>query len=119
MPHLCLEYTANVPQKIDFDTLFSELHHTLSDVGRIDIGNCKGRAVRLENYYVADGKADVAFVHLEVRLFAGRPDELKQQIAAALMNVLKAHFAQTGAGPAVQFSLEMRDVHQPTYLKAV
>lgn len=117
MPHLRLEYTANVQQKTGFDALFSELHHALANVGGINIGNCKGRAFRLDDYYVADGQAGVAFVHLDVRILAGRPDELKQTIGAALMDVLKAHYAPSGAGPEVQLSVEIQDIHKPAYFK--
>jgi len=117
MPHLRLEYTANVPQKVDFDALFSELHHTLANVGGASLGNCKGRAFRLDDYFVADGQAAVAFVHLDVRVLEGRSDEWKQTVGAALMNVLKAHYTPSGVGPAVQLTLEIQDIHKSAYFK--
>ncbi len=118
MPHLRLEYTANVPQKVDFQTLFADLQEALARVGGIPMANFKSRAYRLDTYRIADGSDDEAFVHLDVRMFEGRSDELKQAMLAAVMEVLKAHYAPTGAGPNVQVSVEIQDIRRAAYLKS-
>lgn len=117
MPHLRLEYTANVPQKVDFQALFADLQGTLARVGGIPMANFKSRAYRLDNYRIADGNADQAFVHLDIRMFEGRPDELKQAMLAAVMDVLKAHYPPVDGGPNVQLSVEIQDIRRAAYLK--
>lgn len=116
MPHLRLEYTANVPQKVDFRALLAELQHTMSEVGNIPIGNFKGRAYRLDDYCMADGASGKSFVHLDVQLLEGRPVELKQKIGEALMGVLKARYAAALAH-GLELSVELRDIQKATYLK--
>jgi len=118
MPHLRLEYTANIAQKVDFQALFADLQGALSRVGGIPMANFKSRAYRLDAYRIAEGSPDQAFVHLDIRMFEGRPDDLKQAMLAAVMDVLKSHYAATGAGPEIQFSVEIQDIRRAAYLKS-
>lgn len=118
MPHLRLEYTANIPHKVDSQALFADLQEALARVGGIPMANFKSRAYRLDAYRIADGSPDQAFVHLDIRMFEGRPDELKQAMLAAVMDVLKAHYPPTEAGPNVQLSVEIQDIRRVAYLKS-
>jgi 5-carboxymethyl-2-hydroxymuconate isomerase len=117
MPHLRLEYTANVPQKVDFKALLSELQQTMSEVGNIPIANFKSRAYRLDDYCMADGASEKSFVHLDVQFLEGRPIELKQRIGEALMGVLKARYAPALAH-GLELSVELRDIQRAAYIKS-
>lgn len=117
MPHLTLEYTDNIKQQIDFKDLFTGLHQVLADVGAIPLGNCKSRAVRLVHYYIADGDSRHAFVHLVIRLLAGRPIEQKQEIARQSLAILKDAFASSLAEFELQISVEIHDIERSTYSK--
>jgi 5-carboxymethyl-2-hydroxymuconate isomerase len=118
MPHLTLEYTGNIEQEIDFDDLFGKLHRILAGVGAIRLDNCKSRAWRLDHYYIADGGAQHAFVHLVMRFLAGRPRELKQEIGRQSLTILKEAFAPSLAELELQISVEIQDIERSTYLKA-
>lgn len=37
---------------------------------------------------------------------------------AAVMDVLKAHYAPTGTGPTAQLSVEIQDIRRAAYLKS-
>ena len=50
-------------------------------------------AIRLEDYVIADGKADDAFVNVTVKMGAGRSAEFKREFFTALFEKIKAHFA--------------------------
>jgi 5-carboxymethyl-2-hydroxymuconate isomerase len=118
MPHLRLEYTANVPQKVDFSDLLAELQQTMSEVGNIPIANFKSRAYRLEDYCMADGASGKSFVHLDVQFLEGRPLELKQRIGEALMGALKARYAPAIAQGGLELSVELREIQRAVYFKA-
>ena len=81
MPHLTLEYSANVPE-LDFVALFAELHAILSELGGVRVQNLKSRVVRTDAYYVGEGQPENAFVHLNVALLAGRSPQWKREIGA-------------------------------------
>lgn len=116
MPHLTLEYTKNMEQEIDFDDLFPRLHQALVDVAAIPIGNCKSRASRLDNYYVADGSPQHAFVHLAIRFMEGRSAELKRNIGRGCLAVLE-ELCCSPAGLELQITVEIQDIVRTTYFK--
>ncbi|MCL6467349.1 MAG: 5-carboxymethyl-2-hydroxymuconate isomerase, partial [Ralstonia sp.] len=65
MPHVIIEYTANV----EADARIPELMRVLNDVliGYADvfpIGGIRTRALRLDQYRMADGAEDDAFIHV-------------------------------------------------------
>jgi 5-carboxymethyl-2-hydroxymuconate isomerase len=117
MPHLTLEYTANVAPATDLRRLFSRLHHVLAGVGGISIANFKSRAIRLDDYHVGDGSAENAFVHLEIRLLEGRAAELKRDIGRQSLRLLHEHFAPAAEALALQITVDFRDIAPQTYLK--
>ncbi|UBV45032.1 5-carboxymethyl-2-hydroxymuconate Delta-isomerase (plasmid) [Deinococcus taeanensis] len=92
MPHLIVEYTDNLP-----DPRMPALLRALNGVllARQDVyppGGIRARAVRLTEYLVADGTHDDAFVHVTLKIAAGRSDAVKRDTGEALFGVLKAHF---------------------------
>jgi len=115
MPHLTLEYSNNLVQKIDPHALFAPLHQILADVAAIDINNCKSRAIRLDDYFVAAGKTDTPFVHLHIRFFGGRSLAIKQAIAQKSAAHLAAYFAQDNA----EITVEISDIQRESYAKII
>jgi 5-carboxymethyl-2-hydroxymuconate isomerase len=116
MPHLTLEYTGNLEQEIILDDLFPRLHGALVDVAAIPIGNCKSRAYRLDNYYIADGGPQHAFVHLAIRFMEGRSVEVKRMIGRGCLEVLE-ELCHSPAGLALQITVEIQDIERTTYFK--
>lgn len=116
MPHLTLEYTDNLGSASSFDELFAQLHQVLAEVGGIALGNCKSRAIRLDDYFVGGGGAQHAFVHLTIRFLAGRSTEVKQQIGRQSLAVLKQHFPLSAALD-LQLTVEIQGIERATYCK--
>ncbi len=85
MPHAVLEYTSNITQKIQFKAVFAALHTLLQDIAHADIESCKSRANKLEEFYIGDGSATQAFVHLDISLLAGRTQAAKEQLGQAAL----------------------------------
>ncbi|HSG80865.1 MAG TPA: 5-carboxymethyl-2-hydroxymuconate isomerase [Gemmatimonadota bacterium] len=117
MPHLTLEYTANLRPDDELDPLFARLHRVLAEVGGVEIGNCKSRAVERDRFFVGEGGAAAGFAHLEVRFLEGRSDELKGEIGRALLEVLRETFAVEQEAQALQISVEICDIRRATYFK--
>lgn len=118
MPHLWLEYTDNIEQEVDLIRLLADLHSTLVEVAGVSIDNCKSRAVCLDTYRAGSGRADQAFVHLSVRIFAGRPLEVKQEISRQMLRLLEAAYAPSLARLDLQISVEVTEIEPATYFKS-
>jgi len=117
MPHLTLEYTANLEERAPDPDLLLSLHRLLESVAGIKIGNCKSRWRRLEEWLVGDGKGESAFVHLDLRFLEGRPLSVKQAVGAGAMELLRAHFAPASKGLDLQITVEVGDIRKATYFK--
>ena len=117
MPHLTLEYTANIEQPVWFEKLFTDLHQILAEEGGIRPDNLKSRARRLDTYYIANGAADQALVHLDLRLMAGRSPNWKQQIGRQLLHCLKDYYGPALASLNLQITVEIQDIDPDAYFK--
>lgn len=117
MPQITLEYTSNLKTGFDFKSMFHEIHHILNTVAGINIGNCKSRAVRLDEYYIAEGKTNNGFVHLDVRILSGRKFEIKEQLGREILQILEQYFAGELKSFDLQITVEIRDIERKLYFK--
>lgn len=118
MPHLVLEYTANVPDAPDFDLVLRLLHEVMTSVGPFDLANVKSRAVRRERFRAADGAQDRAFVHLTVSVLAGREAAVLDETGKALLAVLCESFPRARAERRCDVTVELREMVPGLYFKA-
>ena len=72
MPHLVLEYSANVDCPPDLPVLFGWFHEVLAETGGIRHDNCESRARPADPFLVGSGSESDAFVHLDIRFLEGR-----------------------------------------------
>jgi len=117
MPQLKLEYTDNIIQDTDFDSLFLKIHQILFNTGGINIENCKSRAVKIQNYFIGQGDANNAFIHLQIQFLEGRSDSLKQAIGHQILNLLKEYYKASLENLNLQITVEITDIQKKTYFK--
>lgn len=110
MPHLTVEYSDNL-QHPRIDELLKGLNGVL--LSRPDVypvGGIRARAYRLSEYAVADStEPEDAFVHVVLKIGAGRSDEVKQATGDELFTVLKNHFAEEFAQRPLALSQEIQE----------
>jgi 5-carboxymethyl-2-hydroxymuconate isomerase len=70
MPHLLIEYSANLEPKLNIPSLVQVTHEATLETGLSAIGGIRTRAQR--HSCVADGPNENAFIHIEARIGAGR-----------------------------------------------
>lgn len=108
MPHLIVEYTDNIAQQADIDTLLRKANEILIRQGdAFPIGGIRSRAIELKHYCVADGAHDDAFVHVTVKIGRGRPESVKHKAFNELFEAIKSHFAELYASRALALSMDV------------
>lgn len=112
MPHLTVEYSANLESQSDISALCQALHKVMMASGLFELGAVRVRARPCPHYAVADLLAENAFADLILRIGTGRSDTEKKAIGAALMKTVEAHFAPQLAHPHIALTLEMQEISQ-------
>lgn len=115
MPHLVLEYSANVPDHPDVRRVLIDLHDAVMASALFERKDIKSRAVRHDVFAVADGAEDRAFVALAIAILDGRPDDVKAALSEAALDVLARAFPKLVAGGRGAISVEIRDLHRASY----
>lgn len=115
MPHFILEYSANLDNSIEFADLFGQLTDTAVATGVFPLAGIRCRAHRSDHYRIADGNPDFGFAHLQVKLGAGRPDEVKAAAAEAIFSTLSEYFKPLYETQGLALSFEMTEL--PVTLK--
>ena len=117
MPHLIVEYSANLDALVDIDRLLADLHYAAASTGVFPLGGIRTRVARRDHYRIADGHADNAFVHVTARIRHGRPLELRRQAGTALFDALCTHLASVYETTPLGLSLEIQEIDPDTSFK--
>lgn len=117
MPHLIVEYSANLERDLDFGALIDALHAAALETGVFPIGGLRVRASRREIYKIADGHADNAFIHVQARIGAGRTPEVRAKAADIIFERLKAVTAAIYATRPLGLSFEIVEIDPVGSLK--
>ena len=114
MPHLTLEYTAN----LDFDvqSLLAQLHAELVATGAINLKGIKSRSVCHTEYRVADGNPNYAFVHVNLLIREGRPLKVQEDIARRVMAALRETFGDRFEKEHLSLSVDIKQMRHGTAL---
>lgn len=114
MPHLILDYSANLTDSQSVGRLCASLAQCL-DAQRengqrvFPLGGIRVRALRCDQYCIADGRADAAFLHANLKMAAGRSEAAKKAAGDAIFDVIKQHFAAVFEERGLALSLEINE----------
>ena len=115
MPHLIVEYSANLDSDINMPTLLAHLTDTAVATGVFPLAGIRARAHRCEHYHVATGDPGFGFVHLHIKLGAGRSEKVKAEAAGVIFTALTDHLQPLYQRQGLAISFEMTEL--PVTLK--
>ena len=111
MPHFIAECTDNIREQADLPGLFAKVNAALAATGIFPIGGIRSRAHWLDTWQMADGKHDYAFVHMTLKIGAGRSLESREAVGEMLFGLIKTHFATLMADRYLALSFEIEELH--------
>jgi 5-carboxymethyl-2-hydroxymuconate isomerase len=116
MPHLHMEYTANLPG-LNADLALIRLNNTLVGSGQFAAEfDIKSRAVKVETFKVGTALAERAFVHVKLAMLSGRSPQIKKQLSESLLAVVQ-DLCEWPTGVEVQVCVEILDIDRESYTK--
>ena len=116
MPHLTIEYSANLPHYPEAETL-TALNAALCAHPQVqDEADLKTRFIVADSFEIGIAPANRAFVHAQLRLLAGRTPEAKKELSDLIAAVLRERTPHP-PGMLVQLSVEVVDMDRGSYVK--
>lgn len=110
MPHFIAEYSSNLDESVDFQELFSQVNDFLGNTGVFPLGGIRSRGIRLDQYRIADGQHDYAFVHMTLKVGSGRDLETRQKAATELFSLIEQFFEPLKEQRLLAISFEMTEL---------
>ena len=111
MPHLIVEYSANIEDQIALDALLDKLHTCALGTGVFPLGGLRVRAHRADAFRIADKAPDNGFVHVTALIGHGRPLDVQQRAAEELFAVLTKHLEPLYEKSPLALSLNVQEFH--------
>jgi 5-carboxymethyl-2-hydroxymuconate isomerase len=110
MPHLMIDYSANVEPDVDIGALCDTLRDVAASIDAFPLAGVKVRAVRVDHYSIADGNPEHGFIDISVRIREGRDMETKQDAAQKIFDATNEFVADVMRRRSLALSLELRDI---------
>jgi len=113
MPHVTIQYTANLEPEANMGALCATLAEVIlaqrdGDGQRLfPVGGTRVLAYPAATYAVGDGAPDRAFVYLNVRIAPGRAPERVKSTGEALIAAVRSHFEKPFASRPLGITLQI------------
>jgi 5-carboxymethyl-2-hydroxymuconate isomerase len=93
MPHITIEYSANVADLTDIQALVDAVHARAIASGIAPAAWMRTRATCVEHYAIGDAKPENTFVAVVARLAPGRSTAEKKRLVTELFDAVDTHFS--------------------------
>lgn len=110
MPHVLVEYSANVADHVPPTELVAVMHKAMIANGIGPLAGLRTRAMCRDDYLVADDHPDNMFIAVTVRIGKGRDPQVRQACVADLMAALKNHLQSIVDVLPIALSVELQEI---------
>lgn len=112
MPHVIIEYSANVCPRTEFVEITQIAHKIMIQSGLFAAADIKTRSYVTKDFLVGEKGNQGSFVHVTVYLLEGRTTMQKQNLSEALRDALQLALKNVD-----QLSIDIREMAKDTYRK--
>ncbi|MEY8841695.1 5-carboxymethyl-2-hydroxymuconate isomerase, partial [Cribrihabitans sp. XS_ASV171] len=110
MPHILLDYSANMEERTNIGALCNALRQAAAETGVLPLAGIRVRALRADHVSIADGDPDHGYVDISVRLRGGRDLATRQAATRHIFEAARTFLAPALENHSIALSLEMRDI---------
>lgn len=111
MPHFLVEYSSNLEDALELPALFEKLHKVAEKGGVFPLAGMRSRGLPRDHYRLADGHPDNGFVHVNLRVGAGRDVATLRREGEAIFAVLTEHVDALFNERPLALSFEISEIH--------
>ena len=110
MPHLIIQYSANLEKTLDLPKFCDTLYQVMLDSGVFPLAGIRVRAFAADHAVIADKLAENGFVDMVIRMGEGRTAEDRERVGEAIMSAAAENCSELMATPHFALSLEIVEI---------
>lgn len=110
MPHITLDYSANLEPHVDIADLCDTLRRAAIDTGVLPLAGVRVRAFAATHVSIADGSDKHSYIDISVRLRAGRDLDTRKRATAHIFEAARTYLEPTMQTLSLALSFELRDI---------
>ncbi len=110
MPHVIIEYSANVAENCSIQALVDSVHKAAESHPLTPDHALRTRASGRDHYRIADGDQRYAFVSITARIGTGRSQSMKDDYQTLLIDTAEAFLAANAPELITAFSVETQEI---------
>ena len=111
MPHLRIEYSANLADKVDVSEFCKIMHAAVLETGLFELGAIRVRAFNAEAYAIADQVPEDAFIDMNFKVAEGRSAEQLKQAGEQLFAAAQRYLAALFNTPHFALSFQIEEIN--------
>ncbi|MHA6264785.1 5-carboxymethyl-2-hydroxymuconate Delta-isomerase [Arenibacterium sp. CAU 1754] len=110
MPHIIVDYSPNMDERVDMPAFCDLLRRTAIQTGVLPLAGIRVRAHRANHVSIADGRDTHGYIDISLRLRGGRDLATRKAATKLIFNAAEAFLAPAMAQHSISLSFEMRDI---------
>jgi 5-carboxymethyl-2-hydroxymuconate isomerase len=116
MPHVIVEYSANIEAEVLPEDLLDDIHRAALASGIAEPVAVRTRLKRREHFRVGDGSPENAFVHIDIRARKGRPLEQKKHAVQTIYDQANKTLDHVFKARPLALTVEFHEIDSDTRL---
>jgi 5-carboxymethyl-2-hydroxymuconate isomerase len=117
MPHLIVEYSSNLEDRVDPRALVKVVHEAGLATGEFDLKAIRTRAEKRDVYAVANGHPDNAFVTVTLRILRGRDEATRRRIGEGIFDAVCRYLERACETAPLAISLEVQEIEPISFAR--
>jgi 5-carboxymethyl-2-hydroxymuconate isomerase len=110
MPHVIVEYSANIEDKIRVPALLALLHDTMDQTRIAEIAGLRTRAERRDQFRIADNHPANGFIAITIRIARGRSVETRKMVLETITAAVNKHLEAVFGNTPLSLSVEIQEI---------
>lgn len=110
MPHLNIEYSANLEEVLDVQALVDRIHETALETGIFPLGGVRTRAEARKHYRIANGDPRAGYIHMVVRIGPGRDLDIRRSAGERIFGALCDFTDELYRARPLALSFELQEI---------
>jgi 5-carboxymethyl-2-hydroxymuconate isomerase len=112
MPHVIVEYSENLAQRVDISELIRLVHETLAATNAFPLEAIRTRGAPRADVRIADGDPRNAFLAIVGRIAPGRSQQLRHDLGKTLFEAIRDYLGDVSAAIPLSLTVELQEIDQ-------